>query len=176
MIKHILWHIQIIRFLKRDNKYKKRQVDRQIDIKEKKKGFTKLLAKREKAKAIEKNKQLSYISNCFLSPISNLDDLVISSDSNLLSPSIQMPRLIHYFWLLYLSKNLSWNITLNLPLLGIYEYYFAFVSTISQRMTLELKNIADSILYTTSLPFSENGTENNKGIFFEWFIISTRSR
>lgn len=158
-------YLQIIRFLKGDNKYKEGWVDGQIDTKEGKKRSAKLLAEMEKAEAFEKNEQLSYISNCPPSPISNLDDLAASSNSDLPDPSLQMPRPIHYSQLSDLPEKLSWNITPDLPPSGTLEYYLASVCTTLQRMTPELKNMADSIPYASFLPFSESGTENNEGIF-----------
>ena len=66
----------------------------------------------EKAEAFEKNEQLSYISNCPPSPISDLDDLPASSDSDSPGPSLQMPRPIR---LSHPPENLSRSITPDLP-------------------------------------------------------------
>lgn len=48
-------HLQIIYFLKEDNKYKKGQIDRQIDIKEEKKCLIELIIEIEKGKIFKKN-------------------------------------------------------------------------------------------------------------------------
>lgn len=49
----------------------------------------------EKAEAFKKSEWLDYISHCFLSSISNLDDLVISNDSNSSGFLLQILRLIY---------------------------------------------------------------------------------
>lgn len=45
------------------------------------------------------------------------------------------------------------------------KYYLASILTTPQKMTVELENIVDSILYTPPLLFFESGIKNNKGIF-----------
>ena len=50
----MLWQLQIICILKRDNKYKKGWIDRWMDIKKGKKCFVELIAKIEKAEVFKK--------------------------------------------------------------------------------------------------------------------------
>lgn len=109
-------HLRIISFLKGDNKYKEGRVDGRTDTKEGKKRLAELIAEMEKAEAFEKNEQLSYISNCPPSPISDLDDLPASSDSDSPGPSLRMPRPIRYSRLSHPPENLSRSLTPDLPL------------------------------------------------------------
>lgn len=76
-----------------------------------------------------------------------------------------MPKLICYFQLSHLPKNLSQSIITDLPLPGMLKYYLASVSTIPQKMTSELENIRDSVQYTLLLLIFENNIWNNRGIF-----------
>lgn len=78
----MLWHSQIIRFLKRDNKYEEGQVDERTDTKEEKKRLAKLIAEMKKAGVFEKNEQLSYISDRSAYSTITLDDLPTSSNSD----------------------------------------------------------------------------------------------
>ena len=52
-----------------------------------------------------------------------------------------------------------------MPPPGTFEYYLTSVPTTPQRMTPELKNMADSIPYAPFLPPPECGIENNEGMF-----------
>lgn len=47
----------------------------------------------------------------------------------------------------------------------MFEYYLPSILTTFQKITPELKNMANLILYVLSLPFFKNSTKNNKGIF-----------
>ena len=158
-------HLQIIRFLKGDNKYKKGRIDGRTDTKEGKKRLGELIAEMEKARAFEKNEQLSYISDFSTSPTDNLDNLLSSSDSDSPDTSLRMPIPIRYSRLSHPPENLSRSITPDLPPPGTFEYYLASVPTTPQRMTPELQNMADSIPYTPPLPPPECGIDNNEGMF-----------
>ena len=100
-------HLQIIRFLKRDSKYKEGRVDGRTDTKEGKKSLAELIVEIEKAETFEKNEQLSYISDRSAFPSHVLDDLPTSSDSDSPGPSLQMPRPICYSRLSHPPENLS---------------------------------------------------------------------
>ena len=156
-------HLQIIHFLKEDNKYKESQIDRRTDTKEGKKRLVELIAEMEKAKAFEKNEQLSYISDNSTSPINNVDDALSDSDS--LDTSLRIPRPIRYSRLSNPLENLSRSITPDLPPPGTLEYYLASVPATPQRITPELNDIANFIPYTPPFPSSKNDIENNEGVF-----------
>ena len=158
-------HLQIIRFIKGDNKYKKGQIDGQADTKERNKRLAKLIAEIEKAEAFEKNEQLSYISDDSTSVINNVDDIFSSNDSDSLDTSLRMPRPIRYSWLSNPPENLSRSITPDLPPPGTLEYYLASVPTTPQRMTPELDDMANFIPYAPPLPISKSDIENNEGVF-----------
>lgn len=95
-----------------------------------------------------------------------LNDLLSSSDSDSLNNSLQMPILICYSYLSHLSENLSWSITLDLPLPKTLEYYLIFIYTTFQKMTPEIKHVADLIPYTLLFPNSKCGTKNNNNLSY----------
>ena len=156
-------HLQIIRFLKGDNKYKEGRIDGRTDIKEGKKHLIELIFEMEKAEAFEKNEQLSYISDDSTSPTNNVDDA--SSDSDSLDTSLRMPRPIRYSRLSNPPENLSRIITPDLPPPGTLEYYLASVPATPQRITPELNDIANFIPYAPLFPSSKHDIENNEGVF-----------
>ena len=156
-------YLQIIRFLKVDNKYKEGRIDGRTDIKDGKKRLVKLIAEVEKTEAFEKNEQLSYISDDSTSSTNNMDDA--SSDSDSLDTSLRMPRPIRYSWLSNLPENLSRSITPDLLPPGILEYYLASVPITPQRITPELNDIANFIPYAPPFLSSKNDIENNEGVF-----------
>lgn len=83
-----------------------------------------------------------------------------------------MPKSIRYFWPLYQFENLSQSIISDLPFPKMLKYYLTPIFTTFEKITPELENMIDLVLYALLFPFFKSDIKNNKGIFSSDDLLS----
>lgn len=90
-----------------------------------------------KAKAFEVNLKLRKMLDYSIISIIIINYSSSSNEFDIPSLFIYTPKPIHYFQSFYLPKSLSYNIILDLSLFKILDYYWIFVFTTLQKITLK---------------------------------------